>query len=270
MCILGFIMGILPAEVYADEFGGGEKPVSDNPNSGNQAIKNNIVKLNLEYQFVNIPDNAHQDIYTIRTDYIHGVTSSWQANLRLDVPFVYGNKCEPDNLNSQFQFGLGDLLTQGGADYRINDRISLGGKVRLYWPTASYDQGGTGKYRVMPIVHLTIALPEISNGSNFEPEVRYDTSYAGSPERKNIQKIEFAPALKVMFPDEFFFVLYSSPEIVYDFKQKAWNVPFNFMIGKKLNKKYTGTMEFYIPMYEGDDDMKSYNFKTEVKLTIAF
>jgi hypothetical protein len=138
------------------------------------------------------------------------------------------------------------------------------------WPTATNDQAGTGKYVAIPLAGIRVSLPEISNGSFFLPYARYEVSYAGSSQRNDISKLQFAPCLNIMLPKQFFAVLWPTPEIAYDFEQKAWTIPADFMIGKMFAKNIVGSIECFIPMFEASDYEKAYNFKTEARMGFFF
>ena len=168
------------------------------------------------------------------------------------------------------QFALGDIVTQIVPLYIINSRMALGFGVQLVWPTATNDQSGTGKYVAIPLAGVRVSLPEISNGSFFLPYARYEASYAGSSQRNDISKLQFAPCLNVMLPEKLFLVLWPDPEIAYDFEQKAWTIPANFMLGKMFSDKIVGSIECFIPMFEANDYVNSYNFKTEARMGFFF
>jgi len=142
--------------------------------------------------------------------------------------------------------------------------------AQFIWPTASNDQSGTGKFVAMPLAGVRMSLPEISNGSFFLPYFRYETSYAGSSQRNNISKLEFAPMVNIMLPAKMFTVLWSSPEIAFDYMQDAWTFPLNFMVGKMFTDKIVGSAEFFIPMFEDKNYVRPYDFKMEFRIGFFF
>jgi hypothetical protein len=235
-----------------------------------QDITRPVTRVDVRYQFVNVPHGYHQDIYTLRSDGAIKLSSKWEIALRGDVPTVYGDVPANDNEQAKMQFSLGDIVTQVVPVYILNERIGFGAGVQLLWPTATNDQSGTGKYVAIPLAGMRVSLPEISNGSFFLPYARYEISYAGSSQRNDINKLQFAPCLNVMLPKQLFVVLWPDPEIAYDFEQNAWTIPANFMIGKMFAKNIVGSIECFIPMFEASDYVKSYNFKTEARMGFFF
>jgi hypothetical protein len=235
-----------------------------------QDITRPVTRVDARYQFVNVPGGYHQDIYTLRSDGAIKFSDKWELALRGDVPTVYGDVPAGDNEHAKMQFALGDIVTQVVPVYIVNERVGLGFGVQLVWPTATNDQSGTGKYTAIPLAGVRVSLPEISNGSFFLPYARYEVSYAGSSQRNDISKLQFAPCLNVMLPKQFFAVLWPNPEIAYDFEQKAWTIPADFMIGKMFAKNIVGSIECFIPMFEDKDYVRSYNFKTEARMGFFF
>ena len=235
-----------------------------------QDLTRPVTRVDVRYQMVNVPGGFHQDIYTLRSDAAIKPGGKWVIALRGDIPTIYGDVPASDNEAHKMQFGLGDIVTQAAAGYLISDNVAIGGGFQFTWPTASNRQSGTGKCVALPLAGVRLSLPGISNGSFFFPYVRYATSFAGDSNRKNISKLEFAPCLNIMLPEKLFLVLWPDPEIVYDFKQKAWTVPANFMIGKMFAKNIVGSIECFIPMFEASDYVKSYNFKTEARMGFFF
>ena len=147
--------------------------VAEQINNG-QDITRPVTRVDVRYQFVNIPGGYQQNIFTLRSDGAIKFSEKWELALRGDVPMVYGNVFAGDNLNSQYQFALGDIVTQVVPVYVVNERVGLGFGVQLVWPTASNKQSGTGKYVALPLAGVRVSLPEISNGSFFLPYARYE------------------------------------------------------------------------------------------------
>ena len=263
-----FSLPVFAADEPSKQFHPATK-VAEQINNG-QDITRPVTRVDVRYQFVNVPGGYQQNIFTLRSDGAIKFSEKWELALRGDIPMVYGNVLAVDNLNSQYQFALGDIVTQVVPVYIINERVGLGFGVQLVWPTASNKQSGTGKYVALPLAGVRVSLPEISNGSFFLPYARYEVSYAGDAQRNDISKLQFAPCLNIMLPEKMFLVLWSSPEIAYDFKQSAWTVPMNFMIGKMFTKSIVGSLEFFIPMFEASDYTKPYNFKTEARIGFFF
>jgi len=259
----------LPLAAHSQDTGVHEDTHAASLNNG-EDITRPVTGLELKYQFEALPHNSHQDLFTLTGDYDVWLNKRWVLGLTVDVPFVYGNSIAADNPGGKFQFGIGDVDLDASISYVINHRIGVGVGVKLYFPTAYYEQAGTGKYRAVPILGLRISLPEISHGSFFQPIVKYDSNYASRyADGGNISKLEFGPMLNIYLPMEFYITLYSSTEIVYDFINGQWAIPFNFMVGKFLTKKIIISAEFFIPMINADN-YRPYDFKTEAKIAFFF
>jgi hypothetical protein len=261
-------MPLMAAQQDSQQFHPAAK-MAEQVNNG-QDLTRPVTRVDVRYQFVNVPGGYHQDIYTLRSDAAIKPGGKWVIALRGDIPTVYGDVPASDNENGKLQFAIGDIVTQAAAGYLFSDKIALGAGFQFTWPTASNRQSGTGKCVVMPLLGFRVSLPEISNGSFFFPFLRYASSFAGTADRKNISKLEFAPCLNLMLPEKLFLVLWPDPEIQYDFEQKAWTIPANFMIGKMFAKNIVGSIECFIPMFEASDYQKNYNFKTEARMGFFF
>jgi hypothetical protein len=264
-----FIICLISQQAFSEEK---TKPeiTNDEPVNNGQDITRPINRLDVRYQFVSVPDGYHQDIYTLRCDGAVKLSNDWSMALRGDIPTVYGDVRSRDNKKKKMQFGLADIVTQAVAIYKFTPRVAIGAGIQLVWPTATNDQSGTGKYQAMPLAGVRVSLPEISNGSFIVPYARYDVSYAGRSRRKDINKLEFAPSFNIMLPLKIFFVLYPSPEILYNFENKTWTVPMNFLIGKLFTDKIVGSIECFIPMVEDKDYKKPYNLKIEARMGFFF
>ena len=92
--------------------------------------------------------------------------------------------------------------------------------VRFIAPTGG-DYFGSGKWQVQPVAGFRYALPEISKGSYFEPLMRWTYSFAGDPTKKNINNLQLAPKVNFSLPDRWFFTLYPSTDIRWNFGDAA-------------------------------------------------
>jgi hypothetical protein len=99
---------------------------------------------------------------------------------------------------------------------QINSRWAASFGARLYAPTGD-DVIGSGKWKIMPIVGARYDLPELSKGSYFGPLLQHDQSFAVDPGKKSISNLQFAPSLNMGLPDSWFFTLYPSNDIRWNF-----------------------------------------------------
>ena len=149
---------------------------------------------------------------------------------------------------------------------KLNDRYAVGGGVRVYFPTASEDRFGTGKYRLLVGGGLRTMLPEISVGSFLAPQLQYDFDVAGDASRPGISVLRILPTFQVGLPQEQFLSFLSSGDIRYNFNSKKWFVPIDVTYGKRWGNVITSVQASY-PIV---DDLKMYEVKTELRVGYFF
>jgi len=125
----------------------------------------------------------------------------------------------------------------------------------------------------MPIVGARYSLPEVSSSSYFEPLLRYDSSVAGDPTKRNIQNLQFAPMLNIGMSNGWSLTLYPSTDIRVNFGDPVtgqtgrWFVPFDFRVNKLLTKGVVISCEFGVPIIK---DYPVYDFKTQLRLAVFY
>ena len=191
---------------------------------------------------------------------------------RGDLPFVGNNPVSDSNPDGDTLYGLGDADVQAIVIHQFNDRWKAGGGVRLIAPTGG-DTFGSGKWQAMPIAGFRYALPEISSGSYFEPFARYDVSFAGDPTRRNISNLQFAPMLNLALPDRWFFTLYPSADIRWNFGDPITGqtgrlfLPFDARIGRKFSDNFNVSLEVGVPIIKS---YPVYDFMTTLRFNLTF
>ncbi|MBI4971122.1 MAG: hypothetical protein HZC17_04700 [Candidatus Omnitrophica bacterium] len=237
-----------------------------------QDLTRPLTRVDQRYMIQALSDAGHTNTFTARADAPFRLSKTWMLGTRIDVPAVLGNAKASDNLDKNYQYGLGDLLTQVLLIKEFNDRWAAGGGAQFIFPTASKNQMGQGKYQIVPSFGLRRSLPKISNGSFFVAGLRYDVDYAGNDKRGHINQMELSPTLNIMFPHDWFFTSYPSTDIRINFNRSGTNtgtlfLPFNAMIGKMITKKCVATVEFGFPMIH---DFEVYDFKMEARVGFFF
>ena len=117
------------------------------------------------------------------------------------------------------------------------------------------------------------ALPEISQGSYFEPLARYDVSFAGDPTKKFISNLQLAPMLNLSLPDRWFFTLYPNPEIRWNFGAPVTGqtgrlfLPFDARVAHKFSDAFDASLEVAVPIVK---QYPVYNFMTALRLNLNF
>ena len=125
--------------------------------------------------------------------------------------------------------------------------------VRFIAPTGG-DYFGSGKWQVQPVAGFRYALPEIGKGSYFEPLMRWTYSFASDPTKKNINNLQLAPMVNFSLQDGWFFTLYPSTDIRWNFGDAATGqtgrlfLPFDARIGKKFSDLFNVSLEVGVPI----------------------
>ena len=57
--------------------------------------------------------------------------------------------------------------------------------MRMIAPTASSEEFGGGRWRLLPTAGVQFGLPETSNGSFFQPVIRYQFDVGGNSSRRH-------------------------------------------------------------------------------------
>jgi hypothetical protein len=240
-----------PTEQDATESAGGE---SGGQNGGQGTGQDNIGQdftnpenlFQLRYQYKTSPGTGSvkstirtvtTDTLYLRSDFTYDLNSPWKVVFRTDLPFVVKDPISSDHPSGDYLYGLGDADFQAALIEQINQQWAAGGGLRIIAPTGP-DNITSGKWQVMPIAGARTMLPELSDGSYFEPLVRYDLSFAGDPTKKNISNLQLDPMLNISLPDRWFFVLYPSADIRVNYGDPVTGqtgrlfVPFDFSVGR--------------------------------------
>jgi hypothetical protein len=218
------------------------------------------------------PVTTTTDTWRLRGDVTIPLSSQWSVALRGDLPYLAKDKYSDSNPNGDFLYGLGDADVQAALIDNINERWKAGAGARLIVPTGDAALG-SGLWQIMPIAAVRYALPEISQGSYFEPLARYDVSFAGDPTKKFISNLQFGPMLNLSLPDRWFFTLYPNPEIRWNFGDPVTGetgrlfLPFDARIGHKFSDAFDVSLEVAVPIVK---QYPVYNFMTALRLNANF
>ncbi|HEX9170563.1 MAG TPA: hypothetical protein VF886_16830 [Roseiarcus sp.] len=214
------------------------------------------------------------DTFKLRGDYTFDLSPDWQFVVRGDLPYLGKDPVNSVNPDGDFIYGLGDADVQGTIIHTFDSRWKAGAAVRLITPSGDWDDGlGSGKWQVQPAAGFRYALPEISSGTYFEPFARYDVSFAGSATTKAISNLQFAPMLNFSLPDHFFFTLYPSADIRWNFGPAATGqtgrlfLPFDARIGRNFTKNLSVSLEVGVPIIK---QYPVYDFQSILRVNISF
>ena len=123
---------------------------------------------------------------------------------RLDLPLFLTDAVSPNNPGGASLLGVGDMLLQGLLIYAPTQRFAVVGGTQMIFPTASRDNMGAGKYRLVPTLGARYNLPEITKGSWAAFLLRYDYDVAGESDRRHISELQLAPLVNIALPDGWF------------------------------------------------------------------
>jgi hypothetical protein len=233
-----------------------------------------LSRVDLRYQYERENKRNHdKHVFTFRADRPIQLEENWKIALRLDLPLSYTDVVSDDNRTGQYQFGMGDLLTQVAIIKTLSSRWAVGAGSRLIFPTASQDQMGSGRYQAVPIVRARYMWPELSPGSHAQALVRYQFDYAGDGKRNHVSNLQFQPAIYFRLPDSWFVELYPSADIRINLGNKRAEdsgnlfLPFNAMVGRIFENDAIASVEIGIPII---NDYKVYDFKMEARVSFFF
>jgi hypothetical protein len=164
---------------------------------------------------------------------------------------------------------MGDVLLQAlfikteSADFAW----ALG--AQTIFPTATEDGMGGGKYRLVPTVGARWNTPAMGTGSWIALVGRYDFDVAGKDNRNHFSELQFSPIINLPLGQGWFLNLFPSTDIRYNLRDERpgdkgkWFVPFNFMLGKMVNKSTVASVEVGVPIV---NDYQVYDFKIEARI----
>ena len=185
---------------------------------------------------------------------------------------VTKNPITTSNPSGDFEFGVGDVDGQAALIYTYDARWATGVGVRIIAPTGGIDFG-TGKWQILEGAALRSMLPEISPGSYFVPQIRYDSSFAGDASAKNISNLQFMPTLNIGLPDHWFFTLYPSADIRINYGDPIAGqtgrlfLPADVLVGRTLLPGVAMSLELGVPIIK---DYPVYTFKAITRLNVSF
>jgi hypothetical protein len=244
----------------------------DNDASNNgQDLTRPLTRLDLRYQYQTSGQDRDEatDTFKIRMDKPFDLPDGWQLALRADLPLALTNVTSSSNPGGNYQFGLGDVLTQAMMIKTVDRNFAWGVGTQLIFPTASTDAMGGGKYRVVPTVGARWNPPGFGAANWVEGIVRYDMSYAGDPDRASKRELQLAPMVNVALSQGWYFDLYPSSDIRYNAgpvragDTGRWFVPVDVLIGDKPNRRLVLSLEVSVPVVKS---YHVYSFKSEARV----
>jgi hypothetical protein len=182
-----------------------------------------LTRFDFRYQYQNAGPHTHDNVHVItpRADKPFTLAPGWSFSARIDMPLFITDVLSKDNRNGNYEFGLGDSLLQGLLIHTITERLALATGAQFIFPTASQDEMGAGKYRIVPTFGARYSLPEITKGSWGALLLRYDVDYAGDHDRGHVSELQVAPIVNIALPNLWFVNFFPSSDIRYNFLKKG-------------------------------------------------
>ena len=208
----------------------------------------------------------------LREDHRFDFAPQWTLAVRGDLPMVTKNPITSTNPSGDYQFGVGDMDFQAALIRAFDARWAAGVGARLVAPTGG-DEFGTGRWQILSGFAVRSMLPEISAGSYFVPQVRYDVGFAGDTKTKNINNLQFAPTLNIGLPEHWFLTFYPSTDIRVNYGDPITGqtgslfLPFDVLIGRTVFAGVVMSLEISVPIIK---DYPVYDFKTQMRLNASF
>ena len=222
----------------------------------------------LRYQFQYKGNDVEQNTFTLRRDQPYPLGDRWKLATRFDIPFVQNDRPSRDNPDGDKRAGTGDVLLQAALVDTVTDRFAVAGGIRALFPTATEDQFGSGKYRLLPILGAREKLPRLSIGSFVEVVARYDFDVGGYRGRSHVSQVQFSPTFNVALPDRWFVTLFPSQDFVANLiGSPKWFVPADFAVGRNINERTVASLEVSMPIVK---EYLFYNFKLEARIGFTF
>lgn len=266
----------------ADDRAAASRADRDSPAQG--AVNNGedftrpTARVDLRGRYERLPDGGLEPekwVTTLRSDLWAGLGRGWKLYGRFDLPLVYANDVTSSfNPNGRAKFGVGDLLTEVAIiPPPPTPRLAYGFGVRAVWPTAGLNEAGKGKYQIGPLVGVRYMLPEISAGSFFLTEMRYQNSIASRNQNKgrpDINQLNIQPKLNISLPSAWFLTFFASENIQINFADGGKSfVPFDLMVGRKFGEKIIASVEYSRGLFH-DRGFEPYEWQLEGRIGYHF
>jgi hypothetical protein len=205
---------------------------------------------------------------TLRYERPFALEDAWKIAFRVEFPFVVTNESGSSAPPAAFTSGYGDTLFQAVLSKELDARQGFGFGLRFIAPTATGDQFGNGRWRMLPTVGYRYSLPEISKDTYLQFVARYSFDFAGDNSRNHTSELQMAPSFNVGLPNKWYVTFFPSTDVRYNFIRREWFVPFDFEIGKQWTPTLMTGLEIGFPLFETAHPV--YKFKIEAHVGFRF
>lgn len=186
---------------------------------------------------------ASNVIATARTDLLIELPENWKLGVRVDLPYAwYWSGSRKPSCYTNLDH-LDDSLIQVIAVAPSIGLWTVAFGVKTIFPTAGdHLQIGDGKYQLLPSFGFKYDLKEWKKGAYVGLILRQAFDVAGYKSAPYICKTYIQPFLNIDLAGQWF--VNFSPELIYNWRIKAWFVPFDVMVGKMITEKVIVSLEY--------------------------
>jgi hypothetical protein len=224
-----------------------------------------VRRFDIRLQYQQIDDDLEAVISTLRMDWPFPLGDGWKLSTRIDVPLTTNNVPSLDNMDGDWEFGLSDLLVQGLLIRPLNHAALIAG-TQVIIPTATQDQFGSGKLRLVPTVGAVYYPSFLPRGSFIAQVARYDFDITGDDDRADVSIVLLQPIANVALPDRWFVTF--APELRIDLNEDGdIFLPFDVTVGKKVTRDIVTSLEF---KHEIIDELPLYEWSLEARVGFFF
>lgn len=197
--------------------------------------------------------------------------SGWIFSGRYEIPVIRSDVPSRDNPNGDYESGLGDISTQFLFIRPTASRWSFALGLHLFWPTASQDQMGLGKYLAGPTIGVT-HHPESWELGGFVGVLATDLfDYEGKDDRDDVHELVVQPILNYNFEiGESFWFFSFIPEIRVNWEEdNDLFVPLKTSVGRLFSDDAIATAGLNIPVVN-DHGHDLYDWQIELSVSFFF
>lgn len=180
------------------------------------------------------------------------VTSKGNLHLRLDLPLGRTNATDDGSID----FGLQDIAFRFTQLLGRAENVFFGYYVRFYFPTATQESLGSGKFQADPGWGFAYFFPGLKGSVMFAVDYRF--SYAGDRSRPDISVLGIAP--NIDYWGKRWYIGYY-PTYTYDFNKDVFDFPLDVEAGYFLTSRIVLSAEYIQPLlsnrtYENEFTLK--------------
>ncbi len=194
----------------------------------------------------------------------------WTFTQRIQLPMTYTNESGPGNPAGTYSGGVGNAFVEEifetgdvAPDFRLR------ASVRVVFPTGKQSPYGSGQYQVAPGIGFSYAMPAALRGVTLDPYVRYSYGFDPDPDSvQTIRKWSIYPAATFKFDSQWSLLLYPDNPITYNDRKRAWFVPVDLMVMRRLGPAIEGGIGGAWRI--GDSADASFRYVIDARLILAF